>query len=846
VCDEDPSHHFGGNPAIDIEKSTNGEDADEPTGPVVPVGSPVEFAYQVTNTGNVDLANISVVDDQGLSVSCPQDTLAAGDSMTCTASTMASEGQYTNLGTACGEGAGQNVCDEDPSHHFGGNPAIDIEKSTNGEDADEPTGPVVPVGSTVEFAYQVTNTGNFDLTNVTVRDDRVSAPATGSAAASIDFEGLDEGAIVAELSCGSGITCTGGDLSGTVSVRAHNPLIDNGDTNTAMIFNADCVALVNCTGGDDDLSFPGHGKTLIISADLDQADPDDQEDVGSFMEFDFSGLGPEGVTINSIDVGDIEEREIGGFVAGSASSCTGTESGSDNIPLPITGNNGIETVNFELSGVHCFLVHLNGSGTVDNIQFTTATQPVPGEVEVSCPKDTLAVGEAMTCTGSTTATPGQYTNLGTACGDGAGQNVCDEDPSNHFGEIPDDEPAIISAIDIEKWTRIVGGPAGGDICETIGKPEQLTMLYTGDNILDHTQDSGKVKVDGDAGFAAMVHIISAEKADGNGKIYFDGNVGLGESFVIDAALAGEDKLKSNTFVLIVNQDGSRLQTIEFHTSCSQPLELGDQFGAIQLISLAGRNGDSGTFDASPDSDPGFDADSPAGPEGQVGDDVNWTYFVTNTGDAPLTEVTVVDDSGTPDDPADDFGPTLVSGDDNGDNILDLAEIWLYQATGSVKLGQYANVGQVSGVGPDDITVMDQDPSHYLGVFPSGDICEGKGKPRTLTLLYTGNNILDHSQKEGKVNVSGDPQGAPVVHITSAEKADGKGKGKGKQLFERTVNLGEQFVIGETERLKSQTFVLIQDQNGDLLQSIEFHTSCSQPLERGDQFGGIQLIDSTSR
>jgi uncharacterized repeat protein (TIGR01451 family) len=325
------------------------------------------------------------------------------------------------------------VCEEDPSHHFGANPAIDLEKATNGEDADEPTGPVVPVGSTVEFTYEVTNTGSVELTNVTVRDDLVSVSATGSASATVDFEGLDEGAIVTELSCGAGILCPGGDIAGSVTVRAHNPGIDSGNTNTAMIFNADCVALVNCTGEDDDLSFPGHGKGMIISEDLDQSDPDDQDNSGSFMEFDFSGFGPGEVTVHSIDVGDIEVREIGAFVAGSDGPCIGEESGTNDTPLPLTGDNEIETVNFELEGVKCFLVHLNGSGLVDNIEITTAGPPAPVEVEVTCPKDTLTVGETMTCGGSTTVTPGQYSNLGTACGEGAGETVCEEDPSNHFG-----------------------------------------------------------------------------------------------------------------------------------------------------------------------------------------------------------------------------------------------------------------------------------------------------------------------------------------------------------------------------------------------------------------------------
>jgi hypothetical protein len=32
----------------------------------------------------------------------------------------------------------------------------------------------------------------------------------------------------------------------------------------------------------------------------------------------------------------------------------------------------------------------------------------------------------------------------------------------------------------------------------------------------------------------------------------------------------------------------------------------------------------------------------------------------------------------------------------------------------------------------------------------------------------------------------------------------------------------------------------------VLQRIEFHTSCSQPLELGDQYGGIQLVGFTAR
>jgi hypothetical protein len=83
------------------------------------VGSPVTWEYVVSNTGNVPLDNVSVSDDQGVAVSCPKDTLAPGESMTCTGNGVAQLGQYANLGTATGEWMGMTVEDSDPSHYFG-------------------------------------------------------------------------------------------------------------------------------------------------------------------------------------------------------------------------------------------------------------------------------------------------------------------------------------------------------------------------------------------------------------------------------------------------------------------------------------------------------------------------------------------------------------------------------------------------------------------------------------------------------------------------------------------------------------------------------------------------------
>ncbi|WP_308291683.1 DUF7507 domain-containing protein [Microbacterium jejuense] len=195
VTDSDLSHYFGANPAIDIEKATNDEDADEPTGPLVPVGGGVEWTYVVTNTGNVPLTNVTVTDDrvEPTDIDCDETggntvpgPLAPGSSVTCVATGAATAGQYANLGAVTATGPettdvdgepvpGVEVGDDDPSHYFGAAPAIDIEKATNGQDADQAPGVAVPAGSIVEWTYVVTNTGNTPLADVTVTDDKVPA-----------------------------------------------------------------------------------------------------------------------------------------------------------------------------------------------------------------------------------------------------------------------------------------------------------------------------------------------------------------------------------------------------------------------------------------------------------------------------------------------------------------------------------------------------------------------------------------------------------------------------------------------------------------------------------------------
>ncbi|MGB5761176.1 MAG: hypothetical protein WBM58_01350, partial [Sedimenticolaceae bacterium] len=507
----------------------------------------------------------------------------------------------------------------------------------------------------------------------------------------------------------------------------------------------------------------------------------------------------------------------------------------------------------------------------------------------------LEVGENWIYTASETAGEGLNTNIGTVTGiTASGQTTIAVDLANYTG-------LTAPSGDI--------GFEGQAVCDIEGKADAILFEYNPGTTLNTLQDSDKAAIlfnngvdDDGTSFIVVTDEDDAAKAlSGDGKQFFRGNVAFGDTFLADETTYGDDSFGSATYIHFYDSaSGGLLQSITYHTSCSQPIRLGDVVGNATLVGYDGDE-DAGISLISlpepvdpvdpppmpeielPQVDASFDVnnigvtgDTAPGPVANLGDIVTFTYEVTNTGNVDLTIDDLVDDNATPDDTSDDFTPEAVLkegglnfGDENSDGIFNPGETWYFQ---SKELGDRPglNTNIVKVTAEDDVgtMVMADDPANYLinpldiqklvavepigGAEPGLMVCETEGKPVTMKFEYDPSVIFDTMQDSGKGTalVSGtltdgsiDDDGVSYIVITDDDDAsDGI---DGDVFFAGIVAEGDQFsasVANAGSSFSSNTyFYFFDDQGGPLLQSAKYHTSCSAPIILGDGILSATLI-----
>ncbi|MCH9039349.1 MAG: hypothetical protein IIC23_08135, partial [Chloroflexi bacterium] len=168
-----------------------------------------------------------------------------------------------------------------------------------------------------------------------------------------------------------------------------------------------------------------------------------------------------------------------------------------------------------------------------------------------------------------------------------------------------------------------------------------------------------------------------------------------------------------------------------------------------------------------------------------------------------------------------------------------------------------NPGEHDGQGPTTAGQQESPPVHAAisaiatpTPTPSIDVCAG-GRPTQLTFIYTGDLCTASSHSQGKAVCTDEATAAsgPVEIKYTGKDAGTKitvSPGSGASTGE-VINVGNTFVLtssrGDKGLHSNSKFDILQ--GGNIIQQLEIHTSCSNPLFVGDQFGSLRVAGFVS-
>lgn len=308
------------------------------------------------------------------------------------------------------------------------------------------------------------------------------------------------------------------------------------------------------------------------------------------------------------------------------------------------------------------------------------------------------------------------------------------------------------------------------------RPSVISLRFNGGDCTQsaNTQDASKVFCLGDAGSGPVRIVATNSKGD---RTYLDvSNVAIGDIVEIAAANAGRSELDSQTDVEIFS-GGTLVQDLSFHTSCSQPLALGDKFGSLEVTSF--QNPEQGLV--------------------QAGAEVKYSYRITNGGSTAVEVTSAVDDKLG--DLLNGLLPQLLAGEE-----LTLLQSALIaqdtKNTVTVTARPIGSGGECVAADMAEVTVLPPPPEPF--------VCSEAKPINSLSMIWDGLDPVDVVAHRGKAD---DPVLGSVNNVAPGQEVTFSG-------FAGSGN--------------DQEWEIFDAATGALLGLSRFHVSCSDAAMNGPE------------
>ena len=450
-------------PELSIEKTAS------PASPasVSAVGDPTSYAFTITNTGNVSIADVSLSDPiDGLSApSCTPalgTTLLPGNAITCTATRAVTQedlnrGVIDNTATAAGlapNGTAVPPASDAAQIRVAQSPELTLDKTVSPDTVDG-------VGDVVTYTFVASNTGNVSLDRVTVTDslpgltDFTCNPANGgslnpgesrtcTASLAIDQTALDAGSIL------NTATVTSDRQDGSEGPSDDDPAVVTAEQSTGLSLTKTADApRVQATGDTITYTFVVTNEGTITANDVQIADPMTGLSALDCAPALGSSLAPGAsltctatlqTTQAQMDQPQLVNSATATATAANGEALTATDSATV-IPVHQPALSLVKTADPEtFSPVgqvidYRFEIANTGNALVNDVRLI---DPLPGLGALDCTPaqgSTLDIGETMACTASYTITQadldrGEVANTA---------NVTASDPNGDPVELPTDD-----------------------------------------------------------------------------------------------------------------------------------------------------------------------------------------------------------------------------------------------------------------------------------------------------------------------------------------------------------------------------------------------------------------------